>query len=88
MTKKDYIEIAGVLGSQFVIGAREQRLTVWASTLSLADKFAQGNPRFNRETFYRAVFGTSDPYIARDIALDTLPTAVSPRRGEQFARVS
>lgn len=37
---------------------------LWAVTLSIADKFAQDNDHFDREKFYKYVFGNEDHFKA------------------------
>jgi hypothetical protein len=63
MTQKDYIKIAADLAGAY---AMDKTGAIWCLTLSLADTFAQDNPRFDRSKFYAAVMGTSDHFAARD----------------------
>ena len=77
MTSKDFIAIADVLAGQWACNhTREAKLSIWATTLSLADMCARSNDRFDRDKFYAAVFGTSDHFDARASALISLPAAV------------
>jgi hypothetical protein len=68
MTMKDYAKIAATLAPAF---AQDKTGVVWCLTLSLADTFAQDNPRFDRGKFYKAVMGTSDHFAARDEKIGT-----------------
>ena len=63
MTARDYAKIAATLAPSF---ANDKTGAIWCLTLSLADTFAQDNPRFDRARFYKAVMGTSDHFAARD----------------------
>ncbi len=59
MSRKDYNAIANVLAGDFATATLSQREKVRAIVLSLADVFAKDNPRFQRDRFYAAVFGTN-----------------------------
>ncbi len=63
MSRKHYRAIGGVLAGSW---ACEPTMQVWKVTLSIADVFAQDNPRFDRARFYEFVFGTRDHFAARD----------------------
>ena len=56
MTKKHFVKIAAILAGDLATcknGA--ERIKVKGIALSLADMFAQENPRFDRQRFYDAV---------------------------------
>ena len=56
MSKKDYQAIARVLaGDLATCHSEPMRIKVENIARSLADVFAADNPRFRRDTFYRAV---------------------------------
>lgn len=57
MTRKDYKAIAKVLSAEHAIADDKTEITVQNIVASLADLFAQTNPRFERETFYIACLG-------------------------------
>ena len=65
MTRKDFNAIADVLQAQWSIASGfDAKVSVWETTLSIADVFAQSNYRFDRARFYVAVFGVGDPQMA------------------------
>jgi hypothetical protein len=72
MTQKHFIAIARILAGDFQTAALEERMKVWTITLSLADYFAGDNPRFDRDLFYKTVFGTSDHFGVRDSIIRAL----------------
>jgi hypothetical protein len=65
MTRKDYIAIGSVLAGSFAMATPAEKGIVWVTTLSIADKFAQDNPRFDRGRFYDFVLGSPDPFESR-----------------------
>lgn len=76
MSRKDYVAFAFVLAGQWACKtSREELLTVWDTTVSLATVLEADNERFDRGRFYHAVFGT-DQWAARNKALEALPAAV------------
>lgn len=68
MGTKDYLAIGGVLAGEWnQTTSPIKRGVIWTLTLSIADKFAQDNDRFNRRKFYEYVFGTADHFGARNL---------------------
>jgi len=53
VSKRDYEEIARVLAGDYALHPQVVR----GITLSLADLFKRDNPHFDRDRFYKAVFG-------------------------------
>lgn len=67
MHTRDYEAIGSVLAGEFAIcNDKVAKRSIWRVTLSIADKFAQDNDRFDREKFYTYVFGTKDHFAVRD----------------------
>lgn len=66
MSKKDFEAIAAILAGDLATATPAEFGKVFNLTLSLADYFAQSNPRFRRDLFYAAAFGTADHFAARD----------------------
>jgi hypothetical protein len=66
MSKKHFEAIASILAGEMAISSAPERHRVWVITLAMADYFARENERFDRESFYGAVFGptfnTSDHF--------------------------
>lgn len=60
LSRKNYVAFAGILAGDYASSDREGKLALFRATLSLADYFAGDNPRFDRQRFYAAVFGSSD----------------------------
>lgn len=58
MSKKHYVKTAAILAGERAIVTHaldeSARIAISAITYSLADMFAQDNPRFDRATFYAA----------------------------------
>ena len=65
MSRKDYIAIGSVLAGSFATASPAEKGIVWTTTLSIADKFAADNPRFDRSRFYAFVLGSADPFESR-----------------------
>jgi len=55
MSTKDFNAIAAILAGDFATATPAEKGKVWCITLSLADYFAQCNPRFDRSKFYAVV---------------------------------
>lgn len=66
MTQKHFIAIAKILAASFATATPAEKGPIWCLTLSMADYFAQENPRFDRSKFYTAVMGTADHFAVRD----------------------
>jgi hypothetical protein len=68
MTRNECADISGVLGAEYRLAdAGQMADQVWRTTLSMADVMARSTLKgFDRNAFYREVFGTADIWRAKD----------------------
>jgi len=66
LAKANYERIAAILGGDFAVSNPDGQAAIFCVTLSLADYFKQDNSAFDRSKFYGAVFGTENPFLARE----------------------
>lgn len=63
MSSKHYQQVADILAAEYAIETHSASQRVTANIArSLADVFAQDNPRFNRDRFYGAISSELFPY--------------------------
>lgn len=63
LSKKDYETVAGTLLTQDAIArGHGERYRVGVIALNLANRFGDGNPRFDRDRFLRAALTAENPF--------------------------
>jgi hypothetical protein len=76
MSRKHFKAIARILAGDYATATSKERDKVVRITLSLADYFQSVNSNFDRDKFYRAVFGSSS--IPRHSEFIDVPSPIGP----------
>lgn len=82
-SKQTYQRVADMLAGEYALTTTSSKVTVENITASLADIFAQENPLFNRERFYKAALGRTtvrpQPVLSGTVSHGTLnPDHLAP----------